>query len=304
MAMSHQVHLLVAIIHVSAPISSNYFQSKSLAESIDFKTDFDSNFSHYLNSIDQPIGDIAGFLTFLVSKRARELNIKTLLAGIGSDELFGGYNRHNAIYWHSILKLCPLKPLQILAPQHRLLNKLAQNMRWSKSDTWNNYIRLSLPFITLVNTAKIQNLKTALDHEFSHFIKFQLLPLTDQSSMINGVEVRVPFLSNNLLNYSKSKPSSYFFKKHAKWELAKLFNLEKRTKKGFGISLNPDLFKNNLISSIFDKLEDPNHLFYTFIDYKKTQDLIFEQKNQLHNHSLELWTLVIGAYWIDKQLQA
>lgn len=309
-AILHQLHLLdkkiITCFYINCDDDTKELESlKKLTfdfnyhlEIIDFNTDFNTNFTNYLSSIDQPIGDIAGFLTYLVTKKAQELGVKTILSGLGADELFAGYNRHKAIYWHTILKLLPLK----ISTKNRLLNKLSQSIRWSKSESWDNFIRISLPLKEpLSKSTRVNSIKESLTHDLSHFLKFQTLPLTDQSSMINGTEIRVPFLNRHLLAYTRSKPASYFFKKGSKWELSKLFSFNKKTKKGFGITLTPELMKSDIITSILKKLDDPNHLFYTFIDYQKTQQLIFEQKTQTKNHSLELWTLAIGAYWIEKQ---
>lgn len=46
--------------------------------------------------LDEPIGDSAAINTYLISKAAHDQGVKVLLSGMGADELFGGYRRHQA----------------------------------------------------------------------------------------------------------------------------------------------------------------------------------------------------------------
>jgi asparagine synthase (glutamine-hydrolysing) len=46
--------------------------------------------------LDEPIGDPAAINTVLISEAARAAGIKVLLSGMGADELFGGYRKHQA----------------------------------------------------------------------------------------------------------------------------------------------------------------------------------------------------------------
>lgn len=54
--------------------------------------DFEEEFSRLVANTDELIGDPAGFSHFSVAKLAAEDGSKVLLSGIGSDELFWGYN--------------------------------------------------------------------------------------------------------------------------------------------------------------------------------------------------------------------
>jgi asparagine synthase (glutamine-hydrolysing) len=49
-----------------------------------------------VHTLDEPIGDAASINTFLISQSARDAGIKVLLSGMGADELFGGYRKHQA----------------------------------------------------------------------------------------------------------------------------------------------------------------------------------------------------------------
>jgi asparagine synthase (glutamine-hydrolysing) len=49
-----------------------------------------------VRTLDEPIGDAAAINTVLICEGARQAGIKVLLSGMGADELFGGYRKHQA----------------------------------------------------------------------------------------------------------------------------------------------------------------------------------------------------------------
>ncbi len=51
---------------------------------------------HMVYTLDEPIGDPAAINTYLISKRAAQKGKKVLFSGIGADEIFFGYRRHQA----------------------------------------------------------------------------------------------------------------------------------------------------------------------------------------------------------------
>ena len=49
-----------------------------------------------VDTLDEPIGDPAAINTLLMCQAARERGVKVILSGMGADELFGGYRKHQA----------------------------------------------------------------------------------------------------------------------------------------------------------------------------------------------------------------
>lgn len=271
-------------------------------EVINWQKAFNTNLEEYLNTIDQPVGDIAGYLTFLISKRAKELGVKSLLSGIGADELFAGYNRHKAFYYAQKWHLKLFKPVSFLFKNNRLISKLFKSLHASPHQTWLNFIALELPFTTTSNSTAAFSFKDCLKHDLENYLVGDVLSVTDQSSMANGVEVRVPFLNEEIRHYTQSKTATYFFKNGSKAELRTIFHLPKTTKKGFGIPFKTEYFNIPVIKSCFELLENPNHLFYEHLSFTKTQNLIQQHKKSTKDYSPECWTLLIGSYWLHKHI--
>src|SRR5690606_12912401 len=57
------------------------------------------HWDEYIVSLDQPIGDSASFLTWMIAREAKQ-HVKILVSGAGADELFSGYDRHKAFRWY------------------------------------------------------------------------------------------------------------------------------------------------------------------------------------------------------------
>ncbi|MFM2042051.1 MAG: hypothetical protein RLY86_627 [Pseudomonadota bacterium] len=59
-----------------------------------------------VHMLDEPVGDPAAINLFLLCRAARDAGAKVLLSGMGADELFGGYRRHQAMmvarYWQGV----------------------------------------------------------------------------------------------------------------------------------------------------------------------------------------------------------
>jgi asparagine synthase (glutamine-hydrolysing) len=63
---------------------------------IELTPDVVSLLPRMVDVLDEPIGDPAAINTMLMSEAARAAGVKVLLSGMGADELFGGYRKHQA----------------------------------------------------------------------------------------------------------------------------------------------------------------------------------------------------------------
>jgi asparagine synthase (glutamine-hydrolysing) len=63
---------------------------------IEIAPDMVSMLPRIVHTLDEPIGDAAAINTVLICEAARDAGIKVLLSGMGADELFAGYRKHQA----------------------------------------------------------------------------------------------------------------------------------------------------------------------------------------------------------------
>lgn len=194
--------------------------------------------------LDEPLADPAPLNVLYISQLAREHGIKVLLSGAGGDDLFTGYRRHRAVQLEKYWKWMPLELRNGLAnisngldkrnAWSRRLGKLVNGAGLSGDESLVNYFawareadlnelysesfRNSLEH-THANSEMLEFLKPLpeamqpLDRmlalEQRYFLTDHNLNYTDKMSMAAGVEVRVPFLDQDLVEFAQWIPLRY-----------------------------------------------------------------------------------------------
>ena len=229
--------------------------------------------------MDEPLADPAPLNVLYISQLARQHGVKVLLSGAGGDDLFAGYRRHRALmlehYWawmpiaarrtlrdttaqlgqsgalgrrlakafaHAdltpdqrlagyFLWADPARVLGLLTPEHR-----AALAREHMAAPLEDYLA-TLP-------AGLPPLQRMLALEQRFFLADHNLLYTDKMSMAAGVEVRVPFLDNDLVRLANALPPGLKQRgAEAKWVLKKAMepylphDVIYRPKTGFGAPL-------------------------------------------------------------------
>ncbi|AGX86616.1 asparagine synthase (glutamine-hydrolyzing) [Candidatus Symbiobacter mobilis] len=229
--------------------------------------------------LDEPLADPAPLNVLYISRLARECGMKVLLSGAGGDDLFTGYRRHRAVlaerYWHWLprpvrqglaglagtldqrwawgRRLRKAFDCAALDGDARLVNYFA----WSRRD---DLMALYTPeFRAAVGEAEagapmldflaglpsdLVPLERMLALEQRFFLADHNLIYTDKMSMAAGVEVRVPFLDLELVEFAQRIPIRFKQRgSEGKWVLKKAMEpyLPKdaiyRPKSGFGAPL-------------------------------------------------------------------
>lgn len=169
---------------------------------------FWENWEPYLNSVDQPIGDSAGFLSWMIAKEAKA-DVKVLISGAGADELWGGYQRHEAYFRY-------LEKKDFLVKWSSLLEKLPFGREWKKfmsgidshpNKTFLNFSGLQNPGEELaedyerVFNPHLPDYKRGLSFDRQVYLVQDVLKIHDNALMAHGVEGRAPYLDVPMLNY-------------------------------------------------------------------------------------------------------
>lgn len=229
--------------------------------------------------LDEPLADPAPLNLLYISQLARDQGITVLLSGAGGDDLFTGYRRHRALMSEGIWSWLPrparsgLEQLTSGLDQHRplfrrlrkLFNgasldgdaRMVNYFRWSdQKDLMSLYtpeFRAALgdghaedPMLAFLaelppETSRLERM-LALEQRF--FLTDHNLNYTDKMSMATGVEVRVPFLDLELVDFAARIPNRLKQRgSEGKWVLKKAMepflpsDVIYRPKSGFGAPL-------------------------------------------------------------------
>ena len=281
------------------------------------------------HQLDQPIGDSALLLTWMISGITAS-QAKVALSGAGADEWFAGYNRHWAYkkyldHFHKRGVLISMSsffanllPDGIPHPwrkQARLWNKFASQISNDAVETYENFSGLSFPkgivppvAITSKSAAIASEnlLHYALQKDRNEYLVSDILMLTDKMSMLKSLEVRVPYLDNELTNYVSMLPAEFLLKKGRKWILKELLEdlggkeFTQRSKEGFGMPVGNWIRKDEN-KFLLDPLRNRHSLVYHYIPFEKVQNLLSEHLSGKSDHSAALWSLIVLTNWMQKE---
>jgi asparagine synthase (glutamine-hydrolysing) len=229
--------------------------------------------------LDEPLADPAPLNIMYITRLARASGIKVLLSGAGGDDLFSGYRRHRALMMEGVWSWLPSRSKMALKswssrmdqrrPLFRRMRKLfsgavlvgekrlVEYFRWiDQADlaalytpefmselSGSNGDETLMEFLSML-PSEANDMERMLSIEQRFFLADHNLNYTDKMSMVSGVEVRVPFLDLDLVEFAARIPVRFkqrFF--HGKWVLKKAMepylprDVIYRPKSGFGVPL-------------------------------------------------------------------
>ena len=253
-------------------------------------SDFDAMIWH----LDEPQADPAPLHVWNISKVARENGDVVLLGGTAGDDLFSGYRRHSALKYENWIRLFPsfaagpcrwlLQQLPGNSSSLRRVRKMAAGLglprlqRMAKYYSWTPPEKIKnlmpnleasrfTPYQFLIDSLNAipkesDSLNQMLFWDLKYFLTDHNLNYTDKMSMAAGVEVRVPFLDMDLVEFACSLPTTlklhghttkYLLKKVAERYLP--HDVIYRPKTGFGSPVRKWLEEGELDDRIAQLLE-------------------------------------------------
>lgn len=298
---------------------------------------------YMVEQLGEPLADPATLNVLYISRLARDHGIKVLLSGAGGDDLFTGYRRHRALTAESILSWLPHSArlsLEILTrglnqrhPLFRRLrrffngaaldndSRLVNYFRWVdqrdlmalySSDFRNELIgeQAEQPMLDyLVGLpAATTRLERMLALEQRFFLTDHNLAYTDRMSMAAGVEVRVPFLDLDLVEFAARIPAGLKQRgSEGKWVLKKAMepylprDVIYRPKSGFGAPLRRWI-RIELKDIISEVLGAPSLRRRGIFDPEAVQRLIKANDIGAVDASYTIFSLVCVEIWCRKYI--
>ena len=288
---------------------SKKYETNHTEHEMDTK-EFEKYVLESIKYFDEPYADPSTVPSFIISKLISS-KYKTAISGDGGDELIGGYQRINSLYFKRRYTH-PIKFINKIYPNHLGTgNRFVMHSRNLREATASFYSDKNLlSFLELNDNLTYEknyfnNLsspyKTILSSEYLFFLSEMMLLKIDRASMANSLEVRSPFVDHRLIEYIFSTQPSYLNKENPKQlfkdKLSSDFNFEflNRPKQGFVFNLEDWVFNNK--KQISENILD--------VDYFNNFNV--QKINKLFHHSsringLRLWRLFLINKYIDLNL--
>lgn len=260
--------------------------------------------------------------------------VKVVLSGSGGDELFGGYpwryyraassqNFEHYIdqYYHYWQRLV----------SNSELNKIFAPIKNDVENIWTRDIFRDV-------FATHENVLERPEDYINHSLYFEaktflhgLLVVEDKLSMAHGLESRVPFMDNDLVDFAMqcpvglklnnlsdvlkineneqgNKKSQYFQKTNdGKQILREMMSryiplhVTQAEKQGFS-SPDASWFKGESIDYVRRKLLNPTSRIYDYLDYGSVSSIITQHFSGLNNKRLLIWSLLSVDEWLCKNI--
>jgi len=296
-----------------------------------------------ISSMDEPMGESSAIPTYLVSKLARE-SVTVALSGDGADELLAGYDMYLAQYIDRFYQKVPM-PLRQLGgtlisffpsrPRKRgLVNVIKKfvegygfsprmgHFRWITFLTDEDREALYSDYFKgeLAGSDYFQDIAPYFEEADGDWLDRELyvdimttlngiqLAKVDTMSMAHSLEVRVPFLDHELVEFIASIPSDL---KLRRWEgkyilkkaVADLLPQEiiNRPKQGFSCPMK-NWITNELLELLHDTLTEIRVKERGLFNYKGIQKMIEEHRYLQRNHNQVLWMLLVFDLWCREYL--
>ncbi len=186
--------------------------------------DFNSDFDHLIQTQEQPFISSSVYAQYKVAELAKQHNINVLLDGQGADETLAGYRKYINWYlqelflfdkkrFYSEQKLYN-QPFDLAnkmaawfpAAASTQLHKKAVNQLRNKSYLNPDYVETNFSKLFIYKPL-VKKLNDALYYNMMQFHFDELLRYADKNSMAHGVEVRLPFLQHELVQFIFSLPT-------------------------------------------------------------------------------------------------
>jgi asparagine synthase (glutamine-hydrolysing) len=286
-----------------------------------------------INYIDEPFADSSAIPTYILSKHVSK-HIKVALSGDGADELFGGYYKHMALSRSSkpsvenwLLK--SLNPLIKSLPQSRsgkwsnlfrrldrygaMLKMSAAERYWFLASLTNDPSHLlrektdesSIRDFKNQFISGIPDLNEYLKVDLQVLLPSDMLTKVDLMSMANSLEVRVPFLDKDVVNFALSLPNDFKVKGSERKRIVQdAFKsilpkeIYHRPKKGFEVPLL-DWMRKELLPDLDEVLFNRDRLAQQ--NLFNTENVMALRTKMLSNNPGDvhgtIWALYIFQKW-------
>lgn len=293
---------------------------------------------------DEPYADSSALPTYRVCELARE-KVIVALSGDGGDENLAGYRRYQLQMFEQ--KIRGIFPESLRKPVFGFLGKIYPKADWAprvfrakttfqglardhvesyfhgvsiikgdmRDKLFSRRLKNSLQGYNTLALFKDYGANAGSDDPLSvlqyidikTYLVGDILTKVDRASMAHSLEVRVPLLDHELVEWIATLPShfklrggegKYIFKKSLEGRLPN--NILYRPKMGFGVPLGK-WFRNELKQNIRDAVLSERMMDSGFFEAGYLRTLVDHHQSGLRDYSAPLWTLMMFDQFLSRQ---
>jgi len=285
-----------------------------------------------IDGLDTPLADPTAIPTWYMSRLARE-RVTVALSGEGADEVFGGYARQRydvaldrvgtvgRRLLPAALRIAGRPLSERLERRLRMAPGLTRQLDWGRVFSAAEIERLTASraaseaeleaiYRELDDSwhgwADIEPVNGRLEADRCTFLPGDLLPKVDRMSMAHSLEVRVPYLDNEVVDLVLTLPGrlkqtmrrdKILLRDVATGLLPQAGSL--RRKRGFEVPIGAWL-RGPLRPALTDQLSPANVAGLGFLRVVEVSRLVDEHLAGGHDHGRALWSLMVLSRWLDR----
>jgi asparagine synthase (glutamine-hydrolysing) len=275
---------------------------------------------------------------YFVCERARN-DVKVALVGQGPDELFGGYRRHLGLRYHALWTGLPswvrtqISSAVVTLPRNETLKRgvyslaIPDRMRKYQNvlsilpgDQVDNLFQDGLLEPTSGDAVLqcwegLVDLMAGTDElgglqflEVRSTLPDELLMYADKLSMAHGLELRVPYVDKEIVEYAERLPAKLKVRNGSrKWLHRRVCqahlpsSILKRRKRGFAANVVDDWFRTAISGTMTDTLLDGGSKIYEYLSKDAVHGLLAQHASSRHDNHKILFSLVVLEQWLRAQ---
>lgn len=299
------------------------------------RSTFEETLPRIVQSLEEPIAASSIVPMYFVCERARQ-DVKVALVGQGPDELFGGYRRHIGVRYSALWAglpgwmRAPISSTIAALPRNEMLKRGAYSLvipdrmrRYQQVlsllpgnridelfhdglldacagdkilECWEELAELSAETDELGGLQFLEVRSTLPD---------ELLMYADKLSMAHGLELRVPYLDKEIVEYVERLPANFKVRNGSrKWlhrQVCRTYlpeSILKRPKRGFAVNVVDSWFRNAIDSKMTENLLDAGSMIYQYLRPAAVHKLLEQHASGRDDNHKILFSLVVCEQWL------
>jgi asparagine synthase (glutamine-hydrolysing) len=299
------------------------------------RAEFERSLPRIVGALEEPIATSSIVPMYFVSQRARQ-DVKVALIGQGPDELFGGYKRHLGVQYGDYWRRLPHPVRSLLGSAITQLPRNETLKRGVMSLAQPDRLRRYQHVFSLASRETVDGLfrdgrlppdsgdrilecwselLPAMEHtdelgglqflELRSSLPDELLLYGDKLSMAHALEVRVPYLDREVVEYVQRLGADFKVRRGIrKWlhrRVARTFlpaPILKRRKRGFATNVVDGWFQSSVTGKIEDLLLDPGSRMFSLLRPEPVRRLLEAHRSKRQDNHKVLFSLALFEQWL------